>query len=487
MGKIAKNYFYNAAYQILVLLTPIITAPYLARVLGADNLGIYSYVSSSGNIITTCSLLGIYAYGNRQTAYVRENRLELTKTFWELEFTRLILGAFGTLAYLIYILCNKDYWIFFAVYYPYILAEFIDCSWVYVGLEDMKPAVMKNFVTKLVNVVGIFVFVKSEEDTWIYIFMLAITTLIANISIYTQLPKYIGAPTFSAKSFRLHLKGSVNLFFPQVASLFYLQVDKVMLEWITGETNQVSFYDQAEKIVSIPLSLITVISTVMMPRIANEYKKSNYDVIGELLSKAGKAALCIAMPMMYGILCIALQFVPWYLGDEFHPTAIAIMILSPIVVLNSLTGISGKQYFTATNQIGVLVKAYGTAAIMNIVVNAVLIPYIGYVGAAVATVLSSILSVAIQYYYLLKQIKLRGFAQCAAKYFVGGTIMALIVWSVSHNMRSVPVTTAIQISVGIIVCVVFLLVTRDKTAFEIMTLALQQLYRKGRKRGKDDV
>ena len=483
MGKIAKNYLYNVAYQILILLTPIITAPYLARVLGADNLGIYSYVSSSGNIITTISLLGIYTYGNRQTAYVRENKAELTKTFWELELTRVILGCTGTAVYFIYAFCNKDYQFFFAVYYPYILAEFIDCSWIYVGLEDMKPAVMKNFVTKLANVVGIFIFVKSAEDTWIYIFMLAITTLAANISVYSQLPKYVGRPAGAVKfrNITFHLKGSISLFLPQVASIFYLQVDKVMLEWLTDSTSQVSFYDQAEKIVSIPLSLITVISTVMMPRIANEYKKNNYEIIGELLSKAGRIALCMAMPMMFGILCISLQFVPWYLGREFLPTARAIMILSPIIIMNSLSGISGKQYFTATNQIPILIRAYGSAAVMNIIVNALLIPRFSYIGAAVATVLSSISSVIVQYYYLIKQVKLRGVFQCAVKYFCGGAVMAFVIWLISHNLRSTPFTTIIQILTGILVYAVFLIITRDNTAIEIIHILLNQFHRKGRK------
>ena len=141
MGRITRNYLYNAAYQLLVILTPIITAPYLARVLGVDQLGIYGYVNSSGNIITTCALLGVFAYGNRQTAYVRDNRRELTETFWEIMFTRLLLGIIGTAVYVLYTVVNKEFRLFFILYYPYILAQFIDCTWVYVGLEDMKPAV----------------------------------------------------------------------------------------------------------------------------------------------------------------------------------------------------------------------------------------------------------------------------------------------------------------------------------------------------------
>lgn len=472
MEKIAKNYFYNVAYQILTMIAPIVTAPYLARVLGAEKLGIYSYVNSSGNIITTISLLGIYAYGNRQTAYVRENRQALTKTFWELEITRVFLALGGTAIYFLYTELNSAHEVYFLIYYPYILAQFIDCSWLYVGMEDMKPAVMKNFVAKLVNVVGIFVFIHTSNDLWLYLMMLALTAFVANVSIYTQLYKYIDIDkqNFDLKMISTHLKGSVALFLPEVASVFYLQVDKVMLKWLMGTTNQVSYYDQAEKIVTIPLSLITAVSTVMMPRIANEFYNDNKKEIERLLFRAGEITLCMAMPLMFGIFCVARKFIPWYLGSEFKASATTIMILSPIVLMNSLAGISGKQYFTATNQVKILMKAYVTAAVMNVVINAILIPKYGYVGAAVATVISSAASVCIQYYYLLKQINLRGLGKIGLKYFVGALFMAVAIYLISRRMNASVMTTVVQVFTGITVYFIYLVLTKDDILREMVSL-----------------
>ena len=482
MGKIAKNYLYNAAYQILILLAPIVTAPYLSRVLGADNLGIYSYVNSAGNIITTVSLLGIYAYGNRQTAYIRENKKTLNNTFWELELTRLFLGICGTAVYLACSALDDRYSFYFLIYYPYVLAQFIDCSWLYVGMEDMKTTVLKNGATKLVNIAGIFLLVRKRDDVWIYILMLAVTTLIANISIYTQLYRYVGKPMVNIRRIPQHIRGSVSLFLPQVASLFYLQVDKVMLAWITGTTGQVAFYDQAEKIVTIPLSLITVISTVMMPRIANEFRKNNREIIEKFLLHAGKYAMCLAFPMMTGMICVAEDFIPWYLGNEFSPVATAIIVLSPIIVLNSLTGISGSQYFTATDQISVLMKAYVTAAVMNVAVNALLIPRYGYIGATAATVLSSLASVIIQYAYMLRQIRLKGLARSALKYFAGATVMAAVIALSSRNMDAVLGTTVFQLISGIAVYFLFLVLTKDEIIKDTVSLLKRRKAKKGDER-----
>ncbi len=468
MGRITRNYLYNAAYQLLVILTPIITAPYLARVLGADQLGIYGYVNSSGNIITTCSLLGIFAYGNRQTAYVRDNKQELTETFWEIEFTRLLLGIFGTAVYVLYTLINKDFRLFFILYYPYILAQFIDCTWVYVGLEDMRPAVIKNFVTRVLNVIGIFVLVKKKEDLWIYILLLALTALTTNIAAYSQLGKYIGRPCGNIRRFTAHIRSSIFLFLPQVAALFYLQVDKVMLQWITGASNQVSFYDHAEKLINIPLSLISVMSTVMMPRIANEFKNNNREQIEILLNKAGRFALFAAFPMMFGLACIAGQFIPWYLGAEFAPVASAMVVLSPIVILNSLSGISGQQYFTATNQIKILMRAYVSAAVLNVIVNAILIPGHGYMGAAVATVGSSLVSTVLQYFYLNRQVKVTGLIKCSLRYLAASAAMAICIYLTTRRMPAGVRTTAVQIVIGIAVYMFLMMLIKDQTLFELL-------------------
>lgn len=478
MGRIARNYFYNAAYQLLILITPIVTAPYLARVLGADNLGIYSYVNSSGNIIITLSLIGIYTYGNRQTAYVRDDKGRLTATFWEIMISRVGLGIIGTSIYLIYAFLNSAQMGYFLIYYPYILAQFLDCSWIYVGLEDMKPTVMKNFAMKLINVAGIFLLVKSRNDLWIYVLLLAVTALLANLSIYTQLDKYIGRPNADLRMIPHHIRGSFALFLPEVAALFYLQVDKVMLKWLTGTSNQVAFYDQAEKIVTIPLSLITVISSVVMPRLAYEFKRDNKEKIQNLLLQAGRYALCMALPMMVGIFCVAEKFIPWYLGDEFQSSAIAIMILSPIVVLNSLVGISGKQYFTATNQTKIILKAYTVAAIMNVIVNAILIPRFGYIGAAIATVLSSLCSVITQFYTLKKQVQIRALWKFGIKYLTGAIIMGIAIYCISYRMKSSAVTTLIQVGVGGLIYMLYLVISRDTTVVEIERIILKKFNRR---------
>lgn len=475
MGKIVKNYAYNLIYQLITLFVPLITAPYLARVLGPSGTGAYSYVNSMAALICNVVMLGIYNYGNRQIAYVRDNMRRLNDTFWRIMSARLIIGVVGTIIYFGIVLAIGRYTLLFVIYYTYILGYFIDCTWLYVGVEDMKWAVLKNIFLKIFAVIGIFGFVKDQGDIAAYVFFQGGSILFANLLAYTQLNRYVTRPKLDFHDLKNDLIGAALLYLPGVASTLYLQCDKVMIELITGDTSQVSFYDYSEKIVTIPLSFIIVLSTVMMPRIANEYKKGNVEQISLLLSKAAKISVFLACPLMFGMIAIASKLIPWYLGKDFAPTITAIIVISPIVLTNTLSGISGSQYFTATNQIGILLKAQVSAAIGNIVLNAILIPHLGFVGAAVATVVSSSVCAGVQYFYLIKQIKLYGFLRELVKYFICAIIMYILTYIVTSDMAAVPFTNLIQVIVGGFIYFFLCFLLKDEQLKEILKIVQKTL------------
>lgn len=460
MDKFIKNYFYNVIYQLFILIIPLITVPYLSRILGASKLGIYSYINSFSSIVSTISLLGIYNYGSRQIAYVRDDKNEQTFVFWEIVVLRIIFCIIGSFIYFITI--KNSYYLYFVLYYPWMLSNYLDFSWFFVGQENMKITVIKNFIAKIIGVVGIFIFVKDKNDLDIYILLLSLSSLIANILIIPQLKGYIGNFKLRKNEMLKHLRGSILLFLPQIASLLYLQVDKVMIEIITSATDQLSFYDQAEKIVKIPMTLVTVISTVMMPRLANEFKKGNTQKIESYIIEGGIISLLLCIPMTFGIALIANKFVPWYLGKEYLPTITALIVICPIIISNTLTGISGSQYFVATNKNNILIKSNIIGAITNLVVNIICIPFLGYIGAAIGTVVASYIIVFYQFYYLNKCIKIKQLLIKSYKYLIYSIIMISFTYFLTIKMPFKPTTTILQIIIGIIIYIGQLVIFKDK-------------------------
>lgn len=464
MNKLVKNYILYLFYELVALLVPLFTAPYLARILHADNYGIYSYVYSATSLICTISLIGLNSYGSRQIAYDRDSKDLLNETFWELFIMRVVCGVIGTI---VFIICAQlsGYSIFFYLFYAYFLANVIDFSWIFVGIENMLPCVLKNTLAKIVMFSGVFILVKSENDVGKYLALVSISTFIANLSLVPLARKYIGKPKVNLNKIPKHLLQSFALCAPTIVTQIYLQVDKVMLEGMASSISQVSFYDQAEKIVMIPLSVITSLSAVMMPRIANEFAKGDKkDSIERHLVLAGKYSLLMACPMMCGIIGVSSCFIPWYLGTEYLPSASAMMVLSPVLVLNSLAGISGSQYLVATNQTKVLLWSSIAASTLNVICNAILIPNFGCIGAAVATVLANFVNILAQYAVMCKQINMKPVFLAGSRYFADAVVMLFVILATTKvlDLRPAVMTTILQIALGCITYCVILVLRKDE-------------------------
>lgn len=470
MSRILKNYIYNFLYQIFILLIPLITAPYLARTLGVNNIGIYSYVNSTSNLIVNIGLLGIYDYSVRQIAYFRDNRREVSKIFIEIMIIRII--SILPITFIYFYLSKKTiYPISFWCYYPWVLANILDSSWFFVGIEKMGITCLKNFLAKFLGVVAIFLLVREQKDILLYILILSFSTFIANFLVYSQLRKNIDLQNnfkLEIKNLLGHLKGSLKFFGPQIALLLYTQIDRVMIPMITKDTIGVGFYDQAEKLIQIPMSVITVISVIMMPRLSNEYKKGNMQKVENYLIETSKYMLMMTFPLMFGILTIANEFVPWYLGNEFIPTSKALILLIPIILSNTILGLSGKQYFTAINELKILFFSYMVTGIINVILNIFLILKYGWYGSIFATLISSYLCVFLQLIELRKRVNLKFLLKYGIKYFIYGFCMWRGIVFIRIILLKERSNFLYEIIIGAVLYILLLLISKEISIFKII-------------------
>ena len=288
MNKVIKNYLYNLSYQLLLIVLPIITTPYVSRVLGAEAIGTYAYTNSITQYFILFGCIGLNLYGQREIAYRQNNIGERNRVFCELVFLRTVTIIISLIVFYITFAREGQYAYIFIIQIMDIIASIFDVSWFFQGMEDFKKTVLRNFLARIVCVSLIFMFVKSSADLPLYVLFYSITLLLGNISMWFYIPKYIKRNDVKNLNIQRHIKPAVMLFLPQIASSLYTLLDKTMIGLITDNNSEVAYYEQSQIIIKTVLTLLTSLSTAMMPRIANLFATDDMETVKKLYDNVYK-------------------------------------------------------------------------------------------------------------------------------------------------------------------------------------------------------
>ena len=400
--KILKNYVYNLSYQILVVVLPIITTPYITRIFSSQELGDYGYYSSIVTYFILLATLGVANYG---TKVISGHRNEINKNFWVIY--SLQLGAT--------ILSISLYCIFCVNLPPmqnpvaYILglslvSKGLDISWLFQGLEDFRKITVRNITVKLVGVISIFLFVKSANDIYLYVFLLTIFELLGQLSMWLPAREFIGKPHVDLEYAWYHLKPIILLFLPQIAISLYVTLDRTMLG-VLASTKDVGIYDQALKLVNILLTLVTSLGSVMLPRVANLLATNNHEEVNKMHEISFLVYNLIIFPIMAGMLIVNDDFVQFFLGQDFQDARFAIAIMIFRMFFIGWTNIMGIQILIPHNKNKEFMISTTVPAITSVGLNLLFLPKLGYMGAAIVSVLTEAFVWAIQLFFTRKYIK----------------------------------------------------------------------------------
>ena len=274
MSKSRKDYIYNLLYQIFNLLFPIILTPYTSRVLGAKCIGIYSYIFTFVSYFTMFSILGISNLGSRLIAKNKDDLESISKTFFSLYYIQLFMSLLMTLLYFIFsFLFLKDNLNIALIQSIFIFSSIFDVWWLFNGLEKFKLNIIKNMLVKISTLILIFIFVKNENDLWIYTLIMVSSTLIINLLWWIFLKKEIKFVKVEFKDIKKNIKPSLLLFLPILFQSIYTSMDKLMLGTMTTMI-EVGLYEQAAKFMKIPYAFTNALSYVMLPKNSNLVKKN---------------------------------------------------------------------------------------------------------------------------------------------------------------------------------------------------------------------
>ena len=456
--KVLKNYAYNLSYQLLVIILPIITTPYVTRIFSSDDLGTYGYFSSIVTYFILLATLGVANYG---TKVISGHRKDIDKNFWgiySLQLGATILSIF--LYCMLYIFLQFMHNPVALILGLSLLSKGLDISWLFQGLEDFRKITVRNITVKLVGVIAIFLFIKSANDLHLYVFLLTIFELLGQLSMWLPAREFIGKPHFDWEYAKQHLRPIILLFLPQIAISLYVTLDRTMLGALAS-TKDVGIYDQALKLVNILLTLVTSLGSVMLPRVSNLLSSGDHKAVNKMHEMSFLIYNLVISPIMAGMLIINDDFVNFFLGKDFQEARYAIAIMIFRMFFIGWTNIMGIQILIPLNKNKEFMLSTTIPAIVSVGLNLLLLPKLGYIGAAIVSVLTEVLVWLIQLFYTHSYLREVPILDSLIKIIISSGVMYGILLFIKQFLNVSPmINVAIYAVLGAMIYLVLILILR---------------------------
>lgn len=461
MKSIKKNYIFNLLYQVLLVIIPLITIPYLSRILGPSGIGTVSFAESIVSYFVLFANLGINIYGQREISYAQDDKSRRSIVFYNVFITKLIMSL---VVLVIYAICYFTvlHSIIYLILSVQIISVIFDITWFFQGIEEFDKIVIRNTIIKLLNIIFIYTFVKGKDSVIIYCISVVLFPLLGFLSLWPNLSSYIDKIDLKKINISTVLKVSITLFLPTIAIQVYTVFDKTMIGLITKDSLENGYYEQSIKISRSLLMLITALSTVVIPRVGYYYDKNDHNMVKDILYRSYRFVFMMSIPMCFGLYFVSYNFIPWFLGAGFDKSIILVQIFSLLIIFISLSNVTGMQYFVPTKQQNKLTISVCVGAATNFILNCLLIPRFKSVGAAVASVIAEAIITIIQFILAKNYISIPKIIRNSMNYLIAGIIMLIILFVFARNCEPSVFNSLIIAAIGATSYFTILLILKDE-------------------------
>lgn len=457
---IKKNYLYNLTYQILTLLTPLVVTPYLSRVLGADGIGTVSFAESIVSYFTLFAVLGVTTYGQREISYVQDNKFKRSKLFWETKTLEVITSIIAIAIYVPFALFQDNKSIYLVLSLN-LFAVLVDITWFFQGMEEFGKIALRNIVFKLINIIYVFLVVRTKDDVIWYAFGLALFLFLSNASLWIYLSKYIEKPIINEiKPFR-NIKVILSLFIPTIAIQIYTVLDKTMIGLITKSSFENGYYEQAIKLSKMALTFVTSLGTVMIPRIGYHFGRGETEQVNSFMYRGYRFVWFLGVPLSFGLLGISSNFVPWFFGEGYEKVIPILGILGFLILAIGINNVTGMQYLIPTKRQNTFTLTVLIGASVNFILNIFLIHFFLSIGAAIASVTAETTIALVQLFIVRKELSFKKIILSSWHYLISGSLMLILLKWMGSLLTPSIIHTIIMIASGAILYFSILLVLRD--------------------------
>lgn len=473
MKSVKVNTFLNSIKTLIALVFPLITFPYVSRILLPEGIGKVNFAASIISYFSIIAGLGINQYGIRQAAKLRDNKIILSQFVKEVFVINIIstfVSYFLLALLLIFAPQVKDYRLLIVVTGFSILFTTFGMGWLCIAIEDYLFITIRTILFQIISIILMFVLVRTKDDYIIYAAITVFSSVGSDILNFVHLRKYINFKTGLPLQLKQHLKPILILFAMAMTTTIYTALDTTMLGLIKGD-REAGIYTAATKLNKIVVGLVTAAGSVLMPRLSYYYEKGNEEEFQRLAYKGFDFLFLISMPCMVGLSVLSVPLIHLLAGIDFDAAVTPMRIMNPIIVIIGLGAYIGLQMFLPLNKEKWTLYSVICGAVINFSMNMFLIPRYGACGAAVATVCAEGTVSTVQLFLARKFLKLKPLLFSFLKYTGNALIMGIIVFISVYFFESEVLQLVIGIFIGVIIYFVLLLLQKN----ELLITTIKQI------------
>jgi len=404
---VTLNFFMNTILTMSTFIFPLITFPYVSRILGADGNGKVQLATSFVYYFTLFAQLGIPTYGIKACAAVRENRKELSRTVHELLFINILMTAIAYIAFFVALASVprlREERALYIISSASVFLTIAGVEWLFRALEQYSYITMRSLVFKALGIVAMFALVHTKEDYVIYAAISVMASAGSALMNLTQIPKYIDIKPVGGYNIWQHIKPVIVLFAYTCATTIYVNLDSVMLGFMRTDAD-VGYYAVAVKLKNILVSIVTALGAVLLPRVSFYYKQGQMEAFWQTIKKSMHVIILMAAPLTVYCMLMAAPAIRFLAGDGYAQSVMPMVWIMPTLLFIGMTYVMGIEVLIPMGKETLVLIASAVAAIADIIINALLIPSLGATGAAIGTLVAEMLVFVIQYAVLHKQMK----------------------------------------------------------------------------------
>lgn len=407
-NSIKKNFFFNLLLTLSNIIFPIISFPYASNILGPYGIGKVQFVNSFLQYFVFLASLGIPIYGIRIIAKEKENFIKLKKIFSDLLIINVISTFFFFFLFLLIIFFVPSLYIdieFYLVGSVLLIVSFCNVDWFFSGIERFQYIAIRSIIVKILFLFILYFVVSNKDDVVPYLWVTIGATVVNNLWNIFSARSFFTLKYFFLVDLKEHIKPLLLIFSSVIAASVYSSLDVLILGFLKG-FNDVGFYTAGAKIIRMCIPFLTAMSLVLMPQITQSFSNKNFERVNFLIAESFKFIIILGVPSVIGLIVLAPEIIYVFSGSQFLPAIISMQLMAPVVLIIGLSTVFSIQILSpaAKYEQGTITVFCGLG--VSLVLNFILIPEYGYIGATISNLFSEFAVMCVYGYFASKIINL---------------------------------------------------------------------------------